>query len=139
MKSILSFLSVLALFVFAGCGNAQFEMAKAGDPERVLTGKVSFVAEDPLPPDAVLRIRIIDTTKPDLPVTVKEEEIHGLTTSPVEYRVEYHAEDALLTRGLNVEARIAFGGKMRFFNANAYNITINNFTRPLDIHVNRTR
>ena len=139
MKLSLSFLSAALLICLVGCAGVDFEMAKAGDPERVLTGTVSWVAEDPLPPDAVLRIRIVDTTKPELPAVVKEEEIRGLGMSPTTFRIEYRAEDALLRRGLNVEARIAFAGKIRYYNADSYNITINSYSRPLQLHVNRTR
>jgi len=136
-KILLPALAVIGLLL-AGCGGAAFDMARQSDPERVLTGSVAYAAEAPLPANALVRVRIIDNAKPDLPVVLGEQEIKAPGASPVAFRIEYRAEDALLRRGLNVEARISIGGKVHFYNVNAYAITLNSASGPLRIEVNRT-
>ncbi len=46
------------------------------------------------------------------------------TSDPVPFRIEYSAEDAVLRRGLNVEVRVSFGGKLRFRTVNAHVVTL---------------
>ena len=55
---------------------------------------------------------------------------------PVAFRVEYRAEDDVLRRGLNVEVRVAWGGKVRFVNLNAHAVTYGNAADTHRITVN---
>jgi uncharacterized lipoprotein YbaY len=51
--------------------------------------------------------------------------------TPVDFRVEYQADDETLRRGLNIEARISWGGTLRFYNRNGYAVSLGNAT---DVH-----
>ena len=52
------------------------------------------------------------------------------------FRVVYRADDELLRKGLNIEARVSFGGKVRYFNLNHYAVTLGNAADPHRITVN---
>jgi uncharacterized lipoprotein YbaY len=108
-----------------------------------------------LPPDAVVVVRVVDptgvtetsptevlgspsTSQPmhSLPAKVLGEQvIKNASASPVSFRVEYTAIDEQLRRGINIEARVSFGGKLRYFNRNSYAITLNNVSDPHRISV----
>ena len=144
------FLPALAcLALSAGCGH--LDLAPPGDPSRVLTGTVEFEAGTTLPEDAVLLVRVLDVPQteasethpamvqtlkrpvppPDAPPEVLgEKSISNPGASPVAYRVEYTADDEQLRRGLNVEARISYGGKVRYLNSNHYSIGMNDYNDP---------
>jgi uncharacterized lipoprotein YbaY len=112
----LSFLvagSLAAMLVLtAGCQH--LSIAPEGDPERVLTGRVTFGARISVPQDAVLTVRLVDMAKADAPIVLGEQTITDF------------AEDALLRRGLNLEARIAVRGKLRFYTKNHHVVTLAN-------------
>ena len=55
------------------------------------------------------------------------------------YRIEYTATDEQLRRGLNIEARIAFGGRVQYSNQNSFAIVLANFSDPHPVLVNAVR
>jgi uncharacterized lipoprotein YbaY len=154
-------LAVLIAFgvalVTAGCAN--LDMAPAGDPNRVLTGTVNFGT--PLPAGSEILVRIIDTTpaestrapanndlaigdraKPVHMERVVGEQIQKIEvpiSDPLPFRIEYFAEDSLLRRGLNVEARITAGGKVRFRTINAHVITLSSARLPQELSVQQVQ
>jgi uncharacterized lipoprotein YbaY len=54
------------------------------------------------------------------PEELGEQEIRHPGSFPIAFRVEYTATDDQLRRGLNVEARISFGGKVRYASFNQF-------------------
>jgi len=48
----------------------------------------------------------------------------------------YRAEDEVLRKGLNIEVRVSFGGRVRFFNQNNYAVTLGNATDTHRVSVN---
>jgi len=66
----------------------------------------------------VARIRMIDE--------------HGIEYGTREYR----AEDDVLRKGLNIDARVSFGGKVRYYNRNSYVVTLGNAADAHRISVN---
>jgi len=64
------------------------------------------------------------------PETLGEQIVRNPGSSPVVFRVEYRAEDDLLRRGLNIEVRISYGGRLRLFNANQYEVGLNDVNDP---------
>ena len=143
--------------LLAGCGRMALDLAPEGNPNRVLTGAVDFREPFSLPPDAVLVVRVVDPnrvteTAPTAilgepstvplqsklpPKILGEQTIRNLGGPPIPFRVEYTAVDEQLRRGLNVEARIAYGGKVRFLNVNSYAVTLGNASDSHTIWVNR--
>jgi uncharacterized lipoprotein YbaY len=60
------------------------------------------------------------------PEVLGSQTISNPGVAPIGFRVEYRADDDLLRSGLNVEARISYGGKLRYFNLNRYALTLGN-------------
>ena len=151
-----AWLAGLAAVVAAGCAG-HLDITPAGDPNRVLIGRVEARSSDLLPPDAVVSVRVVDpertAEKPPSavlgepspipersmlpPKILGEQIIKNPGQFPVAFRVEYTAIDDQLQRGLIVEARISFGGKVQYFNINSSGVTLTNFTDTHVISVNR--
>lgn len=132
--------SVLAL---SGCGS--LDVGQATNPDRVLNGVVNVGA--PLPAGAEITVRLVappatvEAPRPagaELPVVARPtlqnlervlaEQTQTLTagtSDPVPFRLSYYAEDAVLRRGLSLEARVAVGGHLRFRTINAHVVTLN--------------
>jgi uncharacterized lipoprotein YbaY len=128
-----------------------------GDSNRVLTGRVETRDSSALPADAVVLVRVVDpqrtTEKPPgavlgersaipqesamPPKVLGEQEIKNPGQFPVAFRVEYTAIDEQLRSGLIVEARVSYGGKVRFFNRESSAVTLSNYTDQHVVMVNR--
>ena len=122
---IASMLIAAASLVLSGCG--QMDLTPEGDPGRVLTGSVDIGQETALPQDATVTVRVVDMTNAAMPpVVLGSQTIKNPGVAPVSFRVEYRAEDEVLRQGLNVDARISFGGQVRYYNANKYAVTLGN-------------
>ena len=129
MKHLLFLLCLAA----ALCGCAQIELSPQGDPSRVLTGRIETGGDLALPGDAVVVVRVVDTSAVGRPPDVLgSQTIRGAVSTPIDFRVEYRAEDEVLRKGLNIEARISYGGSVRFYNQNQYVVTPGNAP---DLHV----
>lgn len=125
MKISLGLFAAAASLFLVGCG--QLDLTPEGDPSRVLTGEVELGQPAPLPADTVVTVRIVDTTVTGMPPQVLgSQTIRNPGVSPIPFRVEYRAEDDVLRRGLNIEARVSFGGKVQYFNRNNYAVTLGN-------------
>jgi uncharacterized lipoprotein YbaY len=135
MRAALRCIPALAALALAGCG--QLDMAPEGDPARVLTGKVDLGDAVALPADAVVTVRVVDATGIGVPPRVLgSQTITSPGASPVDFRVEYQADDELLRHGLNVEARVSWGGRVRYYNVNSYAVTLGNASDPHRVTVN---
>lgn len=139
---------IVALLAETGC--EQISTTRGGDPERVIAGTVIIPGESPLPADAVVLVRLIDlvastpvrrTTANDLPVADRpkadpvpqvlgEQTISGGGTSRVAFRIEYRADDTMLRHGLNLEARVSYGGRVRFRTVTFRAVTLGNANDP---------
>jgi uncharacterized lipoprotein YbaY len=153
MKTIGSLILAGLVCGFAGCSN--LEVTRGTNPDRVLSGKVN--ARTALPAGAEIVVRLLApaaTQDPlraagaDVPVvtrpTVHSSErvlaeqtitLQSGTSDPVPFRIAYYAEDALLRRGLNLEARVSFGGRLRFRTVQAHPVTLNSSFNPQDVSV----
>jgi uncharacterized lipoprotein YbaY len=131
---------VFCALLLGGCGS--IDLTPAGNPERVLNGVVSF--NGALPANAEVLVRVIENTRndpvqprPDLPVTPgvpaeRGERVLGearmdttrVVQEPVPFKVEFTADDAVLRRGLTVDVRVSYGGKVRMRTINAHIVTL---------------
>jgi uncharacterized lipoprotein YbaY len=135
MKTFLRLTAVALVWLVGGC--ADLDIKPAGDVNRVLTGTINYHADDPLPPGAVLTVRLLDPSDPAAPpMVVGEQTIKDPGVSPVAFRIEYRADDTLLQHGLNIEARIAVAGRLQFYNVNSYAVTLNHATEPQSVWIN---
>lgn len=134
-KFPLSGVALVAALLAAGCGHISLQ--PEGEPDRVLTGTVNFHAAEPMPPDTVVTVRLIDPAgAAGLPMVLGEKTIENPGNPPVPFTIEYRAEDDLLRRGVNLEARVSVGGKLRFYNVNGYGVTLAKATQSQEVWVN---
>jgi uncharacterized lipoprotein YbaY len=124
MKTTCSLLAATAL-ILCGCG--QMDLTPEGDPARVLTGTIDVGQETALPQDTTVTVRVVDMSNASMPpVVLGSQTIRNPGVAPIKFRVEYRAEDEVLRVGLNVDARISYDGKVRYYNANKYGVTLGN-------------
>lgn len=132
MKILALFLTVSLGLLLGGCAHLDTSMTSPAD--RVLAGTVTTrTGGGPLPADSEVTIRIVDLAANDgRGETLAEETIGNPGAMPVAFRIEYRAEDAVLIRDVNVEARIAVGGRLRYKTMGGHPITLGNVN---DTHV----
>ena len=131
-----AFLAVVAVGLTAGCGH--LDLVPIGEPERVLTGTVKFPEGTDLQPGAVVQVRVLDETKAGPPMVLGDQTITDPQTDPVEFKVEFNAEDDLLRLGLNIEVRVSFNGRLKYENRAGNLVTSNDVDRPHEIRVSPT-
>jgi len=118
-----------------GCG--QLDLTPEGNPSRVLTGRIDLGEEVLLPADTVATVRVVDASAAGMPPEVLgSQTIRNPGVAPIAFSVEYRAEDERLRRGLNIEVRISYGGKVRYFNRNKYALTLGSAAQAHRITVN---
>jgi uncharacterized lipoprotein YbaY len=109
-----------------------------------------------LPADAEVIVRVLDASGLDqarmaanhnLPVTARAQVAAAPTTlaeKPVAvvpglalpFRIEFTASDEVLRHGVNIEARITYGGAVRFRTVNAQVVTLSSIDRnPYEVWV----
>ena len=146
-------LAAVSVLLAAGCGH--LDLTPEGNPDRTVTGFVDIGGMSLLPADAVVVVRVVDPTgltdtsptevlgspsdsqpKRTMPAKVLGEQvIKNPGSAPVAFRIDYTAADEQLRRGINVEARVSFGGRLMYFNRNSYGITLGNAADPHRISV----
>jgi uncharacterized lipoprotein YbaY len=132
----------------AGCGHV--DLAPEGDPHRVVSGTVNVRMNLLPPPDSEVVVRLVDpaniTAAPakaaqDIVIgergarerpeqVVAEQVIHAPQAMPVPFRIEFQADDTTMRHGLNLEARISWGGRVRFRNVESQAVTLANADTP---------
>jgi putative lipoprotein len=129
MRHLLTLPALAAALALSGCGH--LDVPPEGSPLRVLTGQVELGDAMALPPDTSVTVRVVDMTAAGMPPQVLgSQTITNPGPAPVPFRVEYTADDETLRRGLNIEARVSFGGKVRYYNVNRYAVTLGNASDP---------
>lgn len=114
---------LLGLILCLGC--AHVDISPVGDDDRVMTGKVTYDPAEPIPAGAILSVRVVDVSNMSKgSVLLGQQRIEISGPPPFEFRAEYRADDTLLRRGVNVEAKILVNGKLRYANLTAYSVTI---------------
>lgn len=141
-------------FGVAGCGH--LEVAPLGNPNRVITGTVQPGNALPAGAEVVVRVIATPSVEPrrlggELPVSPgttsaqSVEQVLGThaqvlangTTEPVPFRIEFYAEDTVMQRGVNLDARVSSEGRIRFRTINAHLVTMNSSAYPQQVAVQR--
>jgi uncharacterized lipoprotein YbaY len=148
-------ISGLLVAALAAAGCSSLDVNRGGNPDRVLSGTVN--AGTALPPGAQITVRLVapamnnDASRPalnDIPVvarpTVQAPErvlgeytqtLSAGTSEPVPFRIEYNADDALLRRGIALEARVSMDGRLRYRTINAHVVTLGSSPYRQEINV----
>ncbi len=152
-------LLLLSCLAFAGCGHMEVDTAgPVQDSNRVVRGTVEIGNDLPLPADAVVAVRVMDqvhqnyrnptavlgeasaTTPLSLPPDiVGEQRITHPAGGSVPFEVKFYATDQQLASGLVLQARVSFGGRVRYFNVESYAVNTRNLEDPRHIYVNQVR
>jgi uncharacterized lipoprotein YbaY len=128
---------LLTTLLLTACGH--LDMAEPAPEDRVLTGTVNFEQEMALPADAVAVVRVIDASNPAVPVNVLgETTLKNPGRFPIPFRIEYRADDEALMHQVRVEARISFGGKLRYHSVTGHPVTLGNVNDPHYVTVEAT-
>ena len=128
--------AALAALVTAGCGH--LNLVPIGEPERVLSGTVILPDDTALPTGATVEVRVLDETNASTPLVLGEQTITDPSSYPITFKVDYNAEDDLLRRGLNIEVRVSYGGRVRFSNRRGSLLTANDADLPHNVRVEGT-
>lgn len=144
---LLAFLAA-SLMLGPGPGCSHIDLTPEGSRSRVLSGTLNVGVALPIGTEISVRIISTSSTGPgqptgvDLPVSrptsraaeqVIGEQVQKLTVAAAEavpFRIEYDAEDAVLRRGVNVEARVYYNGRVRFRTVSAHVVTLSSSPFP---------
>lgn len=152
-------LSCGALLALAAFGCRHLDVQPEGNPNRVLSGTVNVAMSLVPPPDTEVLVRLIEPSEvkaestalgKDLvigergtmvrpEVVVAEQVITSPREMPAPFALEFAATDAQLRHGLNLEARISYGGKVRFRTVEAVLVTLEDVGTPQRISLEPVR
>ncbi len=154
----LALLSALAAVLLGAAGCSHLDTTPAGNPDRVLNGAVVF--EGTLPAGTEIIVRLLESAanekgrsagadfpaaapaagpRPDRLLGEYRETLAAAAMQPVPFKIEYFAEDAVLRRGLNLDVRVSFGGRLRLRTVNAHVVTLAGSPFRQDVNVQPVR
>jgi uncharacterized lipoprotein YbaY len=99
---------------------------------------VRFPEGSDLPPGISVQVRVLDETKPGPPMVLGDQTITDPSDFPVQFKVEFDAEDDLLRLGLNIEVRVSYDGKVQYENRSGNLVNSNDINEPHEIRVSST-
>lgn len=128
MKILAVAFVVLTLVGFTvGCSSV--DLGETGFGDRVAEGVITFSGADnePLPANTEVIVKVVDMSSGNgRGEVLGEQTIHNPSMAPIPFRIEYRAEDPVMRRGLNIDARISIRGKLAYYTASAHPITASN-------------
>lgn len=134
------------LLLLAGCGHV--DLTTEGNRSRVLRGTLQMGQALPAGAEVLVRIVAPPGGAPTAPAgsgspmarpnpagadVILGEFLQTLAAPAndgLPFQIEFSAEDALLRRGVNLEARVYFNGRVRFRTVNAHVVTANSVHFP---------
>jgi uncharacterized lipoprotein YbaY len=157
MKIALITAALAGLVVFSGCGSVEVDTTPAGDANRIVTGTVE-VGTAQLPADTVVSVRVVDQVHHDFqdpnaalgehsataavslpPEVIGEVKVPTTSGPSVPFTLKFYCTDDQLSKGLVLEARVSYGGKVRYFNVESYALNSANISEPRRLYVNQVR
>lgn len=158
MKTPVFFLAAIGL-CFAAIGCQQLDLTPEGDPNRVVTGTVTFGENTLFPPGSEVLVRVVDTSVMERPLEtpgmeipvvdrgrpIKTERVLGSQiirspgVTPVPFSIEFYADDARLRRGLAIDARISLEGRVQYRTLTAHMLTLGSVRFPQEVVVQAVR
>jgi putative lipoprotein len=110
-----AFALVTALLV-GGCSVAGTAPGAAGAPPARVTGTVTYLQRVALPPEAVIKVQLLDVSRADAPAAVLGEQVITAGGRQVPFAFEIAYDPARIDPRMTyaVSARIEEGGRLRF-------------------------
>lgn len=125
-----------ALLALTAC--KQLNLSAPSSAERVLTGTVATQSGGELPRDAEVTIQIVDLSRgANQTEILGEQTVKSPAAWPVPFRIEFQADDALLLRGVGLDARVSVAGKLQYTTRTAHPVTLTNVSEPHVVNVER--
>lgn len=151
------FFAAAACAALTGCGSVEMDTTPAGNPNHAVSGTVE-IGNANLPPDVVVTVRLVDQVHHDYqnpnavlgeptataavslpPEVIGEQKLTHVQGPSVPFVLKFYCTDDQLAKGLVLEARVSFGGKVRYFNVESYAVNSGNINDPKRIYVNGVR
>lgn len=125
VRAFMLFSVAATLLGLAAC--KQLDLSAPTSAERVLAGTVTTQNGGDLPSGAEVTIQIVDLSRgANQPDILGEQTIKAPAAWPVPFRIEFQADDALLLRGVALDARVSVDGKLRYTTRTAHPVTVAN-------------
>ncbi len=110
--------------------------ATGGGPPATVTGTVTWRQALPIPPDAVLTVRLVDTSRADAPAEVLgERTFSALSSTPIRFELPYDPARIDPRLRYQVSARIEARGALRFISTTAHPVLTRGAPSHVDIVV----
>ena len=133
---------VLLVTVAAGCASYQRHTAVPESQQGVarVTGTVAYRVRMILPPDALIRVDLVDISRQGAPaLTIGLQEIEtGGRQVPIPFEIVYRPANIDPTHTYAVQARILQGRRLLFSNTNTYKVITNGVVSNIEVVVEQT-
>lgn len=107
---------LIAAFFLAGCTAIGAVPGSAGGPAARVTGTVTYLQRVALPPEATIKVQLLDVSRADAPAIVLGEQVISAGGRQVPFTFEITYDPARIDPRMTyaVSARIEEGGRLRF-------------------------
>ena len=139
-RPVLALALALALAA-AGCGPRRDAPAAAPAPAiagpGVVQGTVNYRQRVAMPPNAVVRVQLVDAARADAPATVLAEQVIATKGGQVPFAFILRAPPGAVTPSarLLLQARIEVDGELSFVSTPARPVTAQDLGRPIELVV----
>ena len=99
---------------------------------QVLTGTVVLPPDLTLPADAIIIVRLLDTSRNDLPVT-EQTIARPAAGQSLAFQLDYQAADIQPPHHARLEARVSYGGQLRLMSGRTSLVTPANAGQPFRV------
>jgi putative lipoprotein len=134
-----SALALPLVLIAAGCVSRPAPPAAAPEPALsgplVVQGTVNYRQRVSLPPDAVVRVQLVDAARADAPATVLAEQVIATRGDQVPFAFTLRAPTVAPSARPMLQARIEVDGELRFISIAAFPVTAQSLRRPVELIV----
>lgn len=101
-----------------------------------VTGTVFYLQRVALPPDAVVRVVLVDVSRQDVPATVLAEHVVAQPGQiPIPFALPFDPEEIDPRFTYAVQARIEAGGRLRFISTQVYPVITRGHPNRVEVRV----
>ncbi|HSP98091.1 MAG TPA: YbaY family lipoprotein [Candidatus Dormibacteraeota bacterium] len=132
-------LALALVLTAAGCMPRTAAPAAAPAPAiagpLVVQGTVNYRQRVALPPNAVVRVQLVDAARADTPATVLAEQVIATKGGQVPFAFTLRPPVVAPSARLLLQARIEVDGELRFVSTPAHPVTAQSLGRPIELVV----
>jgi len=117
-------------------GCSHLDLSAPADGDRVVTGVISTGGEESLPDNSEVWVRVLDFSRGESrPEVLGEQTIKNPGHLPVEFKIEFRAEDAALRQYVSIDARVSVGRQLRYYTASRQPLSPGMLGEPVTVRV----